>query len=127
MTNVILDTNFLFIPFQFRIDIFNELGRLFGKPKLLVLSTTMDELKKIEREDSKKNRRHASAAIELANKCTIINAKRKPKESYDNVLLRKAKELKCPVATNDITLRKKLRNEKVTVIFMRQKSYLEIY
>jgi len=43
MTKVILDTNFLFVPVQFQIDIFEQLNNLLGKAEPIVLSTTIEE------------------------------------------------------------------------------------
>ena len=126
MSKVILDSNFLFVPFQLKIDIFKELDRLLGKAEPLVLTTTLWELENVAKKRSQKIAKQASAALELANKCEIVEAEKKLNESYDDVILRTAKELNFAVATNDANLRKRLREAKVPVVYVRQKSYLEI-
>jgi len=126
MRKVIFDTNFLFVPLQFKVDIFDELEALIGKFEPIILSTTIEELKKIAREKSEKNRRNALAALELAKKCKILKVERGSDESYDDVILRIAKEGKYMVATNDSELRRRLRKAGITTIFLRQKAYLQI-
>jgi len=126
MIKVILDSNFLLVPFQFRIDIFEELNNLLGKAQPIILSTTMEELNKIAEKSSTKEHIQFSAALKLAEKCEILKVKRRPSESYDDVILRVASDLKIPVATNDAELRKKLRKAGLTVIYVRQKARLII-
>lgn len=75
---------------------------------------------------SPKMRQQVSIALKLAEKCRIINVEKKVNETHDDVLVRVASEWKCPVATNDSVLRKRLRNINVPVIYLRQKSRLEI-
>ena len=46
MKKIILDTNFLLIPAQFKVDIFDEIDRIMiEKYQLFVLDKTIDELK----------------------------------------------------------------------------------
>jgi hypothetical protein len=124
---VILDSNFLFVPLQFRIDIFEEIEKVVGeKVELTVLSTTLGELKKLAEKGKDKLSRQAGLALELAKKCKILEVERRPRESNDDVIIRVAKELKCPVATNDRTLKRMLRNMGVAVIYVREKSRLEM-
>lgn len=126
MRKVILDANFLFVPFKFKIDIFDELEALLGRFEPIILSTTIEELKKIAMGKSEKNRKNALAALKLAKKCKILEAKIKTGEKYDDVILRIAKEGGYIVATNDSKLRRRLREVGITTIFLRQKSYLQI-
>ena len=51
---IILDTNFLFITFEFRIDLIAELRRLISsKYSLYIYEGTIDELKSVERKGDK--------------------------------------------------------------------------
>ena len=126
MRRVILDSNFLFIPFQFQIDVLEELKNLLGKSEPVVLSTTLEELKNLAREKSEKTRRRALLALKIAEKCAIVSVEKDPAETYDDVILRKAKEWTCPVATNDRNLRKRLRKEAIPTIYVRQRKKLEL-
>jgi len=124
MRRVILDSNFLFIPFQFRIDVLRELEDLVGKSEPVILSTTLDELKKLVRRKSEKTRRQALLALKIAERCVMVHVEKDPSETYDDAILRKAKEWACPVATNDVKLRKRLRKEAIPTIYLRQKKKL---
>ncbi|MEJ2126778.1 MAG: hypothetical protein P8X84_04615 [Candidatus Bathyarchaeota archaeon] len=57
-------------------------------------------------------------------KCSFVNVDKKPNETYDDVVVRVATEWKCPVATNDKEMKKRLREKGVTTIFLRQKRRL---
>jgi len=124
MVKIILDSNFLLVPFQFRIDIFEELNNLLGKAEPVILSTTMEELKRMAEKSSAKKRMQFSAALKLAKKCMILEVKRQASETYDDVILRIASKLKFPVATNDAELRKKLRKAGLATVYLRQKARL---
>ncbi len=126
MQKIILDSNFLFIPLQFRIDVSKELENLVGKFEPIVLSTTMEELKTLTKEKPEKTRRQALLALKIAEKCTLITVEKDPVETYDDVILRKAKEWACLVATNDRNLRKRLRKESIPTIYLRQRKRLEL-
>jgi len=124
---VILDSNFLFIPSQFQVDIFEELSRLLNQrvDPIILSSTRMELLKKAEK-GSPKMRKSASLALRLAEKCHLVDVEQSVEESPDDVIVRVAAEWKCPVATNDKTLRRRLRDISVPVIYLRQKSRLEM-
>lgn len=127
MVKVILDSNFLFVPSQFEIDIFEELINLLSQHvDFVLLSSTREELQKLAEKVSPKLKKNASLALKLAEKCRVVQVNRALSESYDDVIVRVAKKWKCLVATNDRTLKKKLRNISVPVIYLRQKSRLEI-
>ena len=124
---VILDSNFLFVPLEFKIDIFEEIRNILGgRIKFIVLSSTIEELEKISASGKNKLSRQASFALELAKKCEILKVERLPGESNDDVIVRIAKKFKCAVATNDRTLKRTLRNMGIAVIYVREKSRLEM-
>jgi hypothetical protein len=123
---VILDSNFLFVPFQFNVDIFEELMKLLNQQfDPILLSPTHGELLRLAGQGSPKMRKLASLALKLAEKCRLVQVEMLPGETHDDVIVRVAKEWGCPVATNDRELRKSLRREKVPTIFLRQRAYLE--
>jgi rRNA-processing protein FCF1 len=124
---IILDSNFLLVPAQLRIDIFEGLMSLLNQNyKSIVLSTTTDELESLMKKDSPKLRKQAEMALKLAEKCDLINVERKHGETNDDVIVRVAKQMKCLVATNDSDLRERLRNISIPVVYVRQKSRLEL-
>ncbi|MFQ5999376.1 MAG: PIN domain-containing protein [Candidatus Bathyarchaeia archaeon] len=124
---VILDSNFLFVPSQFQLDVFEELANLLNQRiDPVLLSPTKKELEEIARKGSPKTRQQASLALKLAEKCRVVHVEKDLKETHDDVIVRVAAEWKCPVATNDRELRKRLRKMRVPVIFLRQRRRLEL-
>lgn len=127
VVKVILDSNFLFVPSQFQLDIFEELTRLLGQRfEPIILSPTYEELVKIAEGGAPKLRRQASLALSFAEKCRVVPVERGVGESNDDVIVRVAAEWGCLVATNDRVLGRRLRDISVAVIYVRQKSRLEI-
>jgi rRNA-processing protein FCF1 len=92
----------------------------------ILLSPTYKELQKIAEKGSPKIRKHVSLALKLAEKCRIVMVEQRFEETHDDVVVRVAAEWRCPVATNDRALRKRLRDINVTVIYLRQRSHLEM-
>jgi rRNA-processing protein FCF1 len=124
---IILDSNALFVPLQFRIDIFEELKTLLNaRFEPVLLSPILEELEKLAKEGSVTMRKDANYALKLAEKCKIIQLKESSDASPDDVIVKAAAEWKNPVFTNDKQLRKRLRDINVPVIYVRQKSRLEI-
>jgi hypothetical protein len=123
---VILDSNALFAPLQFKIDIFEELQTLLSmKFETVLLSPILKELETIAEKGSPKMRKWASYALKLAEKCVFLEVEEKAC-SPDDAILEVARKHNCLVFTNDRALRKRLRNISVPVIYVRQKSHLEI-
>jgi rRNA-processing protein FCF1 len=127
LLKVIVDSNAFFVPLQFNIDIFEELKPLLGaKFELILLSPIQRELEAIAEKGSQKMRKWATYALELAKKCTRAEMKYEKGDSPDDVIADVAKKWGCPVFTNDRELRRRLRDISVPVIYVRQKSRLEI-
>ena len=70
-------------------------------------------------------RRMAALALKFAEECKYVEVK-SSKKTVDDVLFEVANKWKMPVFTNDSQLRKRLRDISVPVIYVRQKSCLEI-
>ena len=124
---VILDSNALFVPLQFKIDIFNDLNRLLNRSfELVLLSPVKRELEMLARKGSPKMRKNASYALKLAEKCRYVEVDFPASALTDDVIVEIAAEWKSPVFTNDRQLKQRLRDISVPVIYVRQKSRLEI-
>ncbi len=123
---LILDSNALFVPLQFKLDIFEELDTLMNANyELILLSPNRQEIERLAREGSLKTRKEAAYALKLAEKCRLVKLEIIG-ASADDVIVEVASKWKCPVFTNDRLLRKRLRDINVPVIYVRQKSRLEI-
>ena len=124
---VILDSNFLFIPAKFQIDVFEELAQLLNQRfEPVLLSSIYQELKTMAEKGAPKRRKQASLALNLAEKCKKIDVEKHLEETNDEVILRIATLWKSPVATNDRELRRKLRVRAIPVIYLRSKNRLEL-
>ena len=124
---IILDSNALFVPLQFKIDVFEELKRLLNMNfELVLLSPVRRELERLAEKGSPKMCKNASYVLKLAEKCKLVEVNEKTAASTDDVIVKTAQEWKSPVFTNDRQLRKRLRDINVPVIYVRQKSRLEI-
>jgi len=124
---VILDSNFFFVPSQFNLDIFEELANLLNQQfEPILLSSTQDELQGLAESSSPQTRKQALLALRLAEKCSFVSVEKDSRETYDDVIVRVSPELRSIVGTNDRELRKKLRQNGVAVIFLRQKQRLAI-
>jgi rRNA-processing protein FCF1 len=124
---VILDSNALFVPLQFKIDIFEELKQLLNRNvEFVLLSTVKNELELLVAKDSTKISREASFALKLAKKCKLVPIENDEKLTADDAIVKVAKSWNSPVFTNDRQLKKKLRDISVPVIYVRQKSRLDI-
>jgi rRNA-processing protein FCF1 len=124
---VILDSNALFVPAEFKLDIFDEVKCLLNRNvDFILLSPVKRELELLAAKETPKTRRQALYALKLAEKCTAVVIDNREKTSTDDVIVEVAKAWNSPVFTNDRQLRRRLRDISVPVIYLRQKSRLEI-
>jgi rRNA-processing protein FCF1 len=122
---IILDSNFLFIPYRFGVDIFHEFERLLGSPiRCLIPQCVIDELRSLYINASPGFIKEINFALKHVVRCEIVEPKLLEGESVDDLLLRFALQTGYPVATNDSELRKRLKKRRVPVIYLRQRAYL---
>ena len=127
MEKVILDTNFLIIPFQFKVDIFEEIERIMEIPhKVCILDKTIDELDNIIAKQKGKHKEMANMAKKLVKNKQVCILKTDKLKSVDQILLEKAQESSFIVCTQDIELKRRLKNKGIKIISLRQKKYLKI-
>jgi rRNA-processing protein FCF1 len=124
---IILDSNAFFVPLDFKIDLLNDLKRLLNRNfELMLISQVKKELEAFVEKGSPKMRKKASYALKFAEKCNYVDVNASASAQTDDVIVKTAKEWKAMVFTNDRGLKEKLRNISVPVIYVRQKSRLEI-
>jgi rRNA-processing protein FCF1 len=124
---VILDSNFLFIPLRFGVDIFEEFHRLLGRNVRCVVTTTIiDELKLLRTDARPSFIKEVDFALSLVDRCEVMEASLDPYETVDDSIVRVASDGPFIVATNDAELRRRLKKAGVSVVFLRQRSHLEI-
>ena len=121
---VVIDTNFFMVPFQFNVDVITELEKLLPSYKLTTPSFVINELKGLKNNNKGKIRLNADLALKLANssKVEIKDISLLENETVDDALLRVSEVL----ATNDIELKKRAKDKGITVAYLRQKRYIAI-
>ena len=119
-----IDTNFFMVPFQFNVDIIDELEKVLPSYKLTTPIFVINELKGLKRNNKGKIRLNADLALKLANSSNIEikDISLENNETVDDALLRVSEVL----ATNDIELKKRARKKGITVAYLRQKKYIAI-
>ena len=121
---VVIDTNFFMVPFQFNVDIITELEKSLPSYKLTTPSFVINELKGLKNNNKGKIRLNANLALKLANssKVEIKDISLLENETVDDALLRVSEVL----ATNDIELKKRAKDKGITVAYLRQKKYIAV-
>ena len=121
---VVIDTNFFMVPFQFNVDIISELEKKLPSYKLTTPSFVINELKGLKRNNKGKIRLNANLALKLANssKIEIKDISLLENETVDDALLRVSEVL----ATNDIELKNRAKDKGITVAYLRQKRYIAV-
>jgi rRNA-processing protein FCF1 len=124
---IIVDSNALLVPLEFKIDIYAELQRVLNRNfGLVLISPVKHELETLVQYGSPKIRKNAIFALTFARKFTFVKVSEKQNEPTDDAIIRVAQAWKAPVFTNDKILKRKLTNISIPVIYVRAKSRLEI-
>jgi len=135
---IIIDANFILLPFQFKIDYLTEItAGLEGKTRFIVYKQVLDELeaKKIREPNATKfqmNLKSGLLYLEKNNEEFNFLYKQRIKskeETTDDFLLKRCQELKRKnkkvyLASNDTDLRRKAKKVGISTIFLRQRKYL---
>lgn len=121
---VLLDTNALLMPAQFRVDLYDELLALFGDFEPITLEEVVGELAGLSRGRG----RDAAAArvgLAMARRSTVVPSG-STAERVDDRVIEYARREGCTVVTNDRQLRKALLGEGIDVVSMRRERTLEL-
>ena len=122
MEKIILDTNFLLIPFYFKVDIFSEIQRISDfKYTLFILDKTIDELDNIIKVQSGKSVKAAKFALDMI-RLKKIKKIRTGDGDVDDLLL----DQEAIIATQDRLLIDRLKKKGKKIIRLRQKKYLSL-
>ncbi len=119
---ILLDTNFLLIPAQFKVDIYSELERICPfKYELCVLDKSLDELNNIIKTQKGASREAGKLALAILRLKKPKVLKTTSKQYVDSIILGLKGYI---VATQDQALRRALRAKGTQLITLRQKKYL---
>jgi rRNA-processing protein FCF1 len=137
---VVIDSNFILLPFQFKIDYFNEIRlNIEGELKFIIFQQILNELdfkrKKLQKRTNFIRFLKSGLLYLERNKekyhIEILEDLKKNNDTTDEFLLKMLKNMKVEnqniyLATNDSELRKKAKNLGISTIFLRQKKYISI-
>jgi len=115
LIKVVLDTNILMMPFQFKIDLEGELVRNLGAVEVYVPQACIEELSRLDD-------RKAKGALLLAKRFKVVASKGKG----DEAVLALALELRAVLVTNDAELRQRAKGAGLKVAYLRGKDKLEL-
>ncbi|OYT32100.1 MAG: nucleotide-binding protein [Thermofilum sp. ex4484_79] len=117
---VLFDTNFLLLPARYNLNIIEGIADLLNSPyEPVVLYSTIRELRKLAERGGKIGR-FSRLALKICEKLVILNDA-EIEGDVDQKIVELATKLGLIVATNDVELRRKLREKGVSVIFFREK------
>lgn len=137
MVKVLLDTNFLLIPYSLGVDIFSEIDRIIDTAyEFCIIDKTVDELNNIidsATTQSGKDRDAARFALKLLEKKDIkliktesIKNKTETIKNVDELILENTDPKEFIVATQDQDLKRKLKLKGIPLIVLRQKKHLKL-
>ncbi len=115
MQTVILDTNALLMPFEIRMNLDLAIAELIGEARIIVPGPLVGELKHLDH-------KFAGAALALARKYEIVPTV----TTGDNAVMELARMTGGYVLTNDKELRRRLRKEKIPLIYLRSGTHLAV-
>ena len=122
ITHVILDTNAIFMIFEFSIDLRSELTRLLGSYKIQIPEAVFYELKSIQQKGKGKQKNLAKPALQFIQQYPLLTHPHF--NNADDAIVVIAEEIDAVVVTNDKKLRNRLKEKKVSRIFLRGKHQL---
>jgi len=129
MKKVVLDTNALFFPFQFKVNIENEITALVGSCDIVVPDIVLEELRNLQ----KKGNKTAGAALRYAGRFEIYQRDSSAGVGGetggvrgDTAVLDAAIDLKAILVTSDKELIGRAKKMGLQVIFLRGKQRLEL-
>ncbi|GEM_PF-1410371 len=116
----VLDTSFLLMHLQERVDIFTELKLMLGEVELVVPEQVLGELERLGSRGGKTGRFARSALQLVRDRCRVVRVEA---ESADEAVERLAGE-DTIICTNDKVLKERVRKRGSPVVFMRARSKL---
>ncbi|MFO7677446.1 MAG: hypothetical protein R6V50_03570 [Thermoplasmatota archaeon] len=120
---ILLDTSSILSCFEFSIDLEGELRRLLGSYTVMIPSSVIKELEVLSNKGDGVKSRNAKASLLFIKKYDVIDVEEK---NTDDSLIFLSKKIDAIVVTNDNMLRKRLKDKRQRVIFLRSKKQLEI-
>jgi hypothetical protein len=122
---IIFDTNFLFVTFQFRIDIIEELEKIVGKTfNLFIYEGTISELANLQKKKTP-NKKFLPLIGTMLKRYNFRMIKSDATYIDDQILENVDRDVL--IATNDKILKQKIQELGGKGILVRQKNFLELF
>jgi len=118
---VVLDSSTILMIFEFSIDLEDELRRLVGKYRIIIPKSIFKELELLSNKLDGKKKINAKASLKFIEKYDVEDSN---DLDGDSSVLFLAKKHDGIVATNDRELRKRAKDKKLNVIYLRGKGKL---
>jgi uncharacterized protein len=124
MKTIVLDTNFLLIPWQFKVDIFDEIERVCRFPyELKVVKGTIDELKHLQEKGDSKEKKAAKFALSLVKQYNIGTLDAELGDVDSTIASLSNGTI---VGTQDHGLKLRLKGKGISLLVLRQQKYLQL-
>ncbi|MHA1924608.1 MAG: type II toxin-antitoxin system VapC family toxin [Candidatus Thorarchaeota archaeon] len=123
---VVVDANFLTVPYQFNVDIFSETKMVLEqRVDFVILSSVLEEINKLAETARGSDKRAFRIALELAENCRIVDVQDSIAEmAVDDQLIEHTAKVGGVLATNDKELRARARVRGIPVLLLRGKKRL---
>lgn len=119
---IALDTSILIDAINLNIDLMNLIKRELGKVEFIIPKQVIMELKRFGKKSKKKEKQEKLIkGIIKNNKVKVINV---PGRDADNALIKLSE--KAIIATNDKLVKKKVKERKGKVIYIKKKKLIEM-
>ena len=119
---IIFDTNFCMVPFEFKVDVIDELNRIMPEGyEIIIPDLVKKELKEIANSTGKRSIA-AKSALEMIKEFKEVKIKKL--DGVDRSIIEYAKKNNCIIATQDKKMKSIARKLDIPIITMRQKKYL---
>lgn len=118
-----LDTNALLMPYQFDINIEKELNRLLGVCRIIVPRSVVEEVEKLAEKGGETGRAAQLALSIIKKRCfRVVETSCKG----DDGVIETAIKMEAAILTNDKELKKKAKEMRLSIIYLREGEKLEM-
>jgi rRNA-processing protein FCF1 len=115
---VVLDTNALLAPANYKIDVVTEISRLVPNAELVVLDATLREL------SQHPDRKAAKLALSIIDRCGVKSVASSGKT--DDAIISYAEKNGAVVFTNDAAMMEKCRKRRIKLMFVKKNKFIEL-
>jgi rRNA-processing protein FCF1 len=123
---VVVDTNFLTLPYQFNVDVFSESKMVLEqRVDFVILRSVLEEINKLAETARGSDKRAFRIALELAENCKLVDVLGPISEmAVDDQLIEHTAQVGGVLATNDKELRARAKVRGIPVLLLRGKKRL---